>query len=737
VIQVAPLNPVMLEAALAYAKSGWHVFPLHSVRDRRCSCGKLECGNQGKHPRVMHGFKEATTDTEKIREWWGQWPDANIGVACGDSRLVVVDIDPRNNGDEGFFELEKQYGALPKTRTSLTGGGGQHLVYHVPVGTQPPRSWNPAHPVMGVEIKADGGYIVAPPSTHVLGTYRWDVGQPEWPEEAPEWLCTVQQKKKSLLATGSAREGILGAAFVAAGMAGRTLGKNQMTVECPWADEHTGGGDYDTSTVVFGPAPGSNFGHFHCSHSHCQARETGPDGKKIALELRRKMWLEKLPPDAVAASRASVKGAEREVAFVLRSPWENSLDWNASGTALKANIGNLALLLENLPEWAGVFKHDESHDRLYWAEVPPPVMGLRCPSKGDAIQDYDYIYISQWFALHQNYRSTFKKEQIRDAVMARGWANRHNSLTAHLDSLEWDGVMRVDTWLSEFLGVDDTPYARFVGRAWLISAMARAYRPGCKADHVLVLEGRQGVGKTSTFEIIGGEWHLPDIPRVDNKDARGVISTAWIAEFSELAALKGVEQQKVKSFITERVDKYRPPYGHNFVTKPRRCVFAGSTNECEWIMDSTGGRRFWPVRVIRVNFKRLEDERGALLAEARNLYREGELWYPKYDGEIESMIREQQSSRVETDPWDKLVADYIGAKLTYDRDYQPTLGECFHAVGVQIDKQDRIGARRLGNALRGLGWVKKRAAKDESGKQAYIWVRDSEPEAGEPNPFQP
>jgi predicted P-loop ATPase len=701
--QVQPLNSTMLDAALAYAKVGWFVFPLHSVRDRKCSCGRAECGNQGKHPRTMHGFKDATTDPAKIAEWWGQWPDANIGIACGDSKLVVVDIDPRNNGDEGLVELERQFGQLPKTRTSLTGGGGWHIIYHVPMGTAPPRCWIPAWPVMGIEIKADGGYIVAPPSTHMLGTYRWDVGQPDWPDDAPEWLCTVQQRKKSLLSTGSPRSGILGAAFVAAGMSGNTLGKNQMTVVCPWQGEHTTGHEHDTSTVVFGPAPGSNFGHFYCSHSHCQEREKGK-----SLEDRRKMWLEALPPEAVAAAKGSVKGAEREVAHILRSPWESSLNWNTSGTALKPEIGNLGLLLENLPEWCAVFKFDEARDKLYWAETPPPVQGLRNPQKDDPIQDYDYIYISQWFALHPMYRVAFKKEHVQDAVTGRGWANRHNSLTAHLDSLEWDGVPRVDRWLSEFLAVEDSPYSRFVGRAWLISAMARAYRPGCKADHVLVLEGRQGVGKTSTFEILGGEWHLPDIPRVDNKDARGILSTAWIAEFSELAALKGVEQQKTKAFITERVDKYRPPYGRHFQVKPRRCVFAGSTNECEWIMDSTGGRRFWPVRVERVDFDGLVKNRGALLAEARNYYQEGEIWHPRYESELEAIIRAEQATRIETDPWDSLVADYIRSKELLNPDYRPTLKEMFFVCNVEPAYQDRRSAARLAVALRMCGWHKNR-----------------------------
>lgn len=695
----------MLDAALAYAKQGWHVFPLMWVReDRECSCG-TECAHPGKHPLTPNGFKSATTDPMKIAEWWKKWPRANIGVACGASRLIVVDVDPRNNGDDEIVNLQAKHDQLPSTMTSLTGGGGWHYIYNVPFGQMPPRSWVPCQ---GVEIKADGGYIVAPPSNHVLGQYRWDEGQPRDLVDAPEWLQKAP-KKKDLSGGGNPREGVLGAAFVAAGLSGRSIGGNKMTVVCPWKNEHTSGKDHDSSTIVFGPGPGQIWGWFWCSHAHCQARFENKN-----KEQRWRLLTDALPPEAMDAAKAAVKGSEREVSHVMRPAWEDSLRWNNSGTALRNDTGNLAILLENLTEWQSVFRYDEARDRLYWAEAPPPVPGLRSPEKDSAIGDYDYIYISQWFALQARFQVAFKKDQIQDAVYARGWSNRHNSLLAHLDSLQWDGVTRANTWLSEYLGVEDTPYARFVGRAWLISTMARAYRPGCKADHVLVLEGRQGVGKTSTFEIIAGEWHLPDVPRVDNKDARGILATAWIAEFSELAALKGVEQQKVKSFITERVDKFRPPYGRNFVSRPRRCVFAGSTNEAEWIQDSTGGRRFWPVRVTRVAFQELSRDREALLAEARDLYRAGELWHPGYEGEIEQLIKEQQAVRIETDPWERLIAQWIEKRRQIDKDYSPSIADGLVACGVSVDRWTQAESRRVGKCLRALGWMKKKATNGEN-----------------------
>jgi hypothetical protein len=719
-VTLAVINPFaspMEQAAQEYARRGLAVFPLTWVREGKCSCNKDKCGNIGKHPLTMHGFKDATTDPKKITKWWTDWPSANIGIACGVSRLVVVDVDPRNDGDSiGIPELQRQHGSLPATLTSLTGGGGWHYVYKVPVGHILPRCWVPPDPCSGVEIKADGGYIVAPPSLHELGAYRWDVGQPDNPEDAPEWLLK-SPKKKFLLSGGTPRTGIIGAAFVAAGMMGRSIGADKATVICPWESDHSIGEAHNSSTVVFGPAPGSNWGNFHCSHASCTKRFEG-----MSREAKRKFILDALPKEATDAARASVTGADREIQHVLRAPWEDSLNYNNAGTALKADPGNLALLLANTPEWAQVFTYDEARDKLYWKMAPPEITGLRAPQANDPINDYDYIYIGQWFA--QKRRVSFKKDHIQDAVLQRGNANRHNSLTTHLDSLVWDGVPRLERWLSIFLGVEDTVYTRFVGKSWLISAMARAYAPGCKADHVLVLEGRQGVGKTSTFEILGGSWHLPDVPRIDNKDARGLLAAAWIAEFSELAAFRGVEFQKVKSFITERIDKYRPPYWRASVERPRRCVFAGSTNEKDWVQDTTGARRFWPVHVTRVLFDELNRYRDALLAEAREAYRAGEQWHPQYEGEIEKIVKEQQSARIEEHPWEPLIASYIRAKLMIHPEYEPSTSELFGTVGVPPERQDLQNARHLGRIMRQLGWGRRRGR--VNGELTYVWTREEE-----------
>jgi hypothetical protein len=187
----------MLAAALDYVTKGWAIFPVHTATAGRCSCGNRACGSPGKHPRTPNGVKAATKDTEQIRTWWspGGWPTANIGLVAGEiSGFFVLDVDPRHGGDEALRELERKHGELPHTVRSLTGGGGEHILFaHVP-GLRS----RAGKVSSGLDIKTDGGYIVAPASMHASGRrYVWNVDH--HPDdvpfaEAPEWLIALAQK---------------------------------------------------------------------------------------------------------------------------------------------------------------------------------------------------------------------------------------------------------------------------------------------------------------------------------------------------------------------------------------------------------------------------------------------------------------------------------------------------------------------------------------------------------------
>lgn len=183
---MTPIGRRPIDAAVIYARRGWPVFPCHSAHPTSgCSCGSAECGSPGKHPRVRGGLHSSSTDASVIRAWWARWPRANVGVRTGAiSGLVVVDVDPRHGGDATMRELESVYGELPATRTIRTASGGRHLYFRHPGGLVR----NDAGRVLGrgVDLRGDGGYVIAPPSRGGAGAYAV-VASGGTIAELPEW----------------------------------------------------------------------------------------------------------------------------------------------------------------------------------------------------------------------------------------------------------------------------------------------------------------------------------------------------------------------------------------------------------------------------------------------------------------------------------------------------------------------------------------------------------------------
>lgn len=281
-------------SALAYARRfGWPVFPL-KARD------KVPNGSL-----VPNGVLQATTDLPTITAWWSKAPSANIGIATGHG-FFVVDIDPRNQGDDTLVQLEQRHGELPETVRGLTGGGGQHILFALP----------PDAPKLkgtlgeGIDIKGKGGYIVAPPSIHPSGPeYRWDAGaHPTDTAIAPPpgWLMAALAKRDVTRdpskVLGSASQSFLARCFDIAGWLGNEVDSLRVMARCPWVHEHsvdksgerTGGGQ-DTSTVLFAATPEHPLGRFFCAHGHCRDKRgttealraiPTPAVRCVALEYR-------------------------------------------------------------------------------------------------------------------------------------------------------------------------------------------------------------------------------------------------------------------------------------------------------------------------------------------------------------------------------------------------------------------------------------------------------------------
>lgn len=700
-------------AALEYMKRAWWVFPVHAIVEGACTCGRV-CGRPGKHPRTANGFKDATLDEELISSWWKQWPEANIGLDCGRSNLLIIDVDPRNNGDETLADLELSHGRLPKTLTALTGGGGQHYYYDVNSVDARQRGRILGQ---GVELKGDGGYVVAPPGTHVSGKrYEWDFGHGSM-EFPPQWLLDMDRRRsRFLMASGEALDGIMGVAFSASGLLGRPLGPDRVAVTCPWQSDHSTGEAGDSSSVVFGPTGKSRWGWFHCSHAHCLERLAGLRGVERMHEV-----LRALPPEAAKLASEKVKGAERDLRRVTRAEWERSIQWDTKGERPIGNAGNLKLMMDNDTTWSGSLAYDESKDRLYWAKPPPEVIGLPRIDAGTNVTEADWMLVSHWFLKERAMRSD--KTTTQDVINAVGKANAHNSLSNYLEAIQWDGKPRLSKWLATYCGAADTHYTERIGRAWMVSAVARAFEPGCQVDHTLVFEGKQGLGKTSVFRVLGGDWYLGSLPRIEDKDAQHILSGSWIVEIQELSSMKGMRIEKVKSYLTERWDTYRPPYARDFVKRPRRCVFAASTNDGEYIEDRTGARRFWPVEITKIDLDALIADRDQLWAEAREAFITHERYYfTAVELGLQTAVSEEQASRQQGDPWESRVMEFATAQ---HGGYFTTDEILATALQIEIGRQTSIDSRRVGAVLRSRGFIRLRRNHGTNQGRQWVWAAHS------------
>jgi predicted P-loop ATPase len=262
--------------------------------------------------------------------------------------------------------------------------------------------------------------------------------------------------------------------------------------------------------------------------------------------------------------------------------------------------------------------------------------------------------------------------------------------------------------LSDYLGAEDTPLNRAIGRKMLTAAVRRVRHPGCKFDYVVVFEGKQGTGKSTVLRILAGEENFSDqlILHLDPRAQQEACEGVWIFELSELAGLRRTEIETVKSFITKTEDNVRPAYGRFRVDQPRRCIFVGTTNDSEYLRDATGNRRFLPVKTGTILLAKLEAERDQLWAEAAAAEAQGEpLTIPEH---LYAAAAEQQEQRMMKDPWDEVLAAARGSIALVDGGHPEERISAHYLLAKHLElsgQQLNDGAwKRLRNAMHRLGW---------------------------------
>ena len=366
------------------------------------------------------------------------------------------------------------------------------------------------------------------------------------------------------------------------------------------------------------------------------------------------------------------------------------------------NLANLMIALRADPDLAHAFAFDQMLQTGVLLR-PLPAAPNGCTTDGaDPLprppRDADVSDLREYLQHHGFPR--VNRDTAHEAVDKRARELSFHPVREWLDGLAWDRTPRLDGWLMKYLGAaGDEEYLAAIGRMFLISMAARIYRPGCKVDYMLVLEGEQGVAKSQACAILADRWFSDALPDIHHKDSSQHLRGKWLIEISELSAFSRAESEALKAFITRDTERYRPPYGHLDATEPRQCVFIGTTNKPTYLKDETGGRRFWPAPVGWIDLRGLRRDRARLFAEAAARFKAGEQWWP--DAAFERrVIKPEQESRHEGDAWETTIAGYVE---TLNRVGVTEIAR--NALGFEtVAKIGTADPRRIAAVLKTLGW---------------------------------
>lgn len=382
--------------------------------------------------------------------------------------------------------------------------------------------------------------------------------------------------------------------------------------------------------------------------------------------------------------------------------------------AVVASVSNALLMMDADPQLVGLLAYDDFTGQPLITR-PPPNTSLPGPyprpwGTEDAVRVQTYLQ-----RVHGV--QGIKRTTVEDAMLASASANRFHPVRDWLATLRWDGVERITTWLQTAFGSPDDEYHRAVGTKFLIAAVRRVRDPGVKFDHMPVLEGAQGLGKSSACRaLFGAHWFSDAVPAdLTSKDAALALNGVWGLEFAEIEHLIRAEVETIKAFLSRQVDRYRPPYGKAFVERPRQVVLIGTTNSNDYLRDSSGNRRIWPVVCTYADAEWVASNRDQLWAEAQVREASGEaIWLD--DSEVRNAAAQQQAARMTEDVW----TDPVLSALMNGT--PPNVRSILDAMNIPRERQGKREEMRVASILRADGYG--RVISWEGGKTVRRWSKD-------------
>jgi predicted P-loop ATPase len=381
--------------------------------------------------------------------------------------------------------------------------------------------------------------------------------------------------------------------------------------------------------------------------------------------------------------------------------WGLSLTKDGGGPHV--NLHNAALILENDPHFINAVYFDEFLQRV-----------IRCNSPEREWHDSDDLevarYIQSELAIPRMSRDT-----VSQAVITVAHKNKRNCVQEWLSSLTWDGTQRLESFFPDHFGATQSDYTAAAGKNFWLSLVARAFKPGCKVDNMIVLEGAQGVGKSTALQIIAGDWFAEQHESATNPRAFAeILQGKLLIEISEMDAFSRAEVNRVKQTVSCPSDRFRASYGRYAIDHPRTCVFVGTTNRDDWNRDETGARRFWPIACVgTIEIGNIRLVRDQFFAEAVNRYKASET---HWEMPLE-LAQAEQEARYSADPWQEAVDTIIKGES------EITVSKILEKLDKPICLRTKLDEMRAAGCLRHRGWL--RQLKRIDGIPTRVFIKPS------------
>lgn len=343
-----------------------------------------------------------------------------------------------------------------------------------------------------------------------------------------------------------------------------------------------------------------------------------------------------------------------------KNDWQDLLKINSEGGIKTRSVFNIELFIKHDDLLKDLIAYDEFSDQIV-KQKSVPSLKIEKGYWTDADDAILRVY------LEQRHNLLFGKDNITDAVVSISRQQTINPVKARIESVEWDKAKRADSFFIDYLGAEDSHYTRAVTKAWFTGLIGRVYKPGVKFEVVPILEGKQGLGKSTAVSILYPDKFNDTIDSLGKqKDDYQQLQGSWILEIAELSAMKKTDVEKVKNFISAQVDNYRNSYGRYSMPHPRKCVFVGTTNQTDYLKDATGERRFFPIK-CGINkpsknvWKPDQTDILQILAEAKVWFDNNEPLYLDYDTMREA--KKYQAAAESVDPMKEAIEDFVSMKV--------------------------------------------------------------------------